>query len=99
MFRREKKNAEWKKHIWEDNNIVYYVNGEKVEESFKAFFTKRPFYDIVRTNHKYVYLLVAFSAGFNENCLPNNLIVTTITPLAYKVLKPVFKWGFKHDLF
>ncbi len=95
LFRKDKG---WKKRVWEECKIEYYVNGEKVEESFRDFFAKRPFFHVIDGTSPYVKLLIAFGVPSDEvTHLPNNLIVTTITPLAWKTLKPVFKWGYKHD--
>lgn len=92
------KGKDWKKRVWEECKIVYYVNEEKVEEPFRDFFAKRPFFHVIDGTSPYVKLLVAFGVPSNEvTCLPKDLIVTTITPLAWKTLKPVFKWGYKHD--
>ena len=92
------KDKDWKKRVWNECTLVYYVNGEKKEEVFKDFFAKRPFFHIIDGTSPYVKLLVAFGVSSDEvTCLPKDLVVTTITPLAWKILKPVFKWGYKHD--
>ncbi len=95
LFRKDK---DWKKKIWNECKMVYYVNREKKEETFRDFFAKRPFFHVIDGTGPYIKLLIAFSAPSDEvTCLPKDLVVTTITPLAWKTLKPVFKWGYKHD--
>lgn len=95
LFRKDK---DWKRRVWEECKIVYYVNDEKKEETFRDFFAKRPFFHIIDSTSPYVKLLIAFGVPSNEvTSLPKDLVVTTITPLAWKTLKPVFKWGYKHD--